>query len=67
MPATWIFFFGLFGALWGTVLSQLLCLPIIVVYSVRHGLFNLRRELAAVPAFLLGLGLGWMVALIIAH
>jgi O-antigen/teichoic acid export membrane protein len=55
MPAG-AYFFDVPGALWGAVLSQLLCLPVTLTYAMRHGLFDLRRELLS----LLGLPVGMM-------
>jgi O-antigen/teichoic acid export membrane protein len=56
MPAG-AYVFGVPGAIWGVVLSQLLCLPIIFSYTIRHDLFDFRRELLS----LLGLPAGMMV------
>src|SRR5262249_6921462 len=55
-------FFGLSGALWGLVSSRLLYLPIIILYSARHGLFNLRKELLLLSAAILGMGVGKILA-----
>ena len=60
-----IYFFGLPGALWGIVLSQILCLPMIATYSARCRLFDPKQELRLLPVVFLGLGAGWMLALII--
>lgn len=49
---------GIQGALWGLVLSQLSYLPMIVFYSYRYGIFDLRRELLAVPAVFAGMAFG---------
>jgi O-antigen/teichoic acid export membrane protein len=51
-------FFGLAGALWAIVLSYFSTLPTTLAFVVRHGLFDLRQELALLPAFLAGLGAG---------
>jgi O-antigen/teichoic acid export membrane protein len=58
-------FFGLPGALWGLVLSQFLCLPMIILYSARHGLFDLRKELLLLPMVFVGMGVGKVFALVV--
>jgi O-antigen/teichoic acid export membrane protein len=55
-------FFGLPGALWASVSSQFLCLPMIIFYNVRHGLFDLRQELLLLPVVLAGMGAGSLLA-----
>jgi len=50
--------FGIRGAIWAIVLSSFCSLPIRIFYSVKHGLFDLRRELMLVPVILLGLVIG---------
>jgi O-antigen/teichoic acid export membrane protein len=47
--------FGLPGALWGIVLSHFSCLPTIIFYKVKHGLFDLRKELFVLPLVLAGM------------
>jgi O-antigen/teichoic acid export membrane protein len=64
MPAGF-YFFGLPGALWGNVASQILGVPIIIYYSSRHSLFDLRKEMIPIPAFFLGTGAGKLLALAI--
>jgi O-antigen/teichoic acid export membrane protein len=51
-------FLGLAGALGAIVLSHFAWLPTTIAFLIRHGLFDLRRELALVPAFVLGLAAG---------
>ena len=51
-------FFGLPGALWGSVFSQFLTVPIIVIYSVQHGILDLRKELLLLPTIAVGAGIG---------
>jgi O-antigen/teichoic acid export membrane protein len=51
-------FFGLEGALWAIVLSYFSTLPTTIAFVVRHGLFDLRRELPLPVALLAGLALG---------
>jgi O-antigen/teichoic acid export membrane protein len=55
-------FFGLAGALWAIVLSHFAWLPAAIAFLIRHGLFDLRRELALVPAFLAGLAAGQVLS-----
>jgi O-antigen/teichoic acid export membrane protein len=57
VPLGW-HFFGLPGALWAIVLSYFSTLPTTLAFVVRHRLFDLRQELALIPAFLAGLGAG---------
>jgi O-antigen/teichoic acid export membrane protein len=57
VPLGW-HFFGLPGALWAIVLSYFSTLPTTLAFVVRHGLFDLRQELALLAAFLAGLGAG---------
>jgi len=53
--------FGVPGALWGLVASHLLCLPMIIFHCVRHGLFDLRRELLFLPMLVVGMAAGWIL------
>jgi O-antigen/teichoic acid export membrane protein len=57
VPLGW-HFFGLPGALWAIVLSYFSTLPTTIAFVVRHGLFDARKEVALLPAFLAGLGAG---------
>ena len=57
MPAGF-YLFGLAGALWGIVASQLLCAPVVVYFSSKHSLYDLRKELLAAPAFFIGICAG---------
>jgi O-antigen/teichoic acid export membrane protein len=57
--------FDVSGALFGFVASHLLCLPMIIFHSVRHGLFDLRRELLFLPLVVLGMIAGWMLTVVI--
>jgi O-antigen/teichoic acid export membrane protein len=57
VPLGW-HFFGLPGALWAIVLSYFSTLPTTIAFVVRHGLFDARKEVALLPAFLVGLGAG---------
>jgi O-antigen/teichoic acid export membrane protein len=54
-------FFDVSGALLGFVASHLLCLPMIIFHCVRHGLFDLRRELLFLPMVVAGMAVGWIL------
>ena len=54
-------FFDVSGALLGFVASHLLCLPMIIFHCVRHGLFDLRRELLFLPMLGVGMAVGWIL------
>lgn len=60
------YLFGLPGALGGLILSNFAPIPLIFYYSARSGLFDWRRELAALPLIGLGAAAGmlanWAVA-----
>jgi O-antigen/teichoic acid export membrane protein len=58
-------FFDVWGALLGLVASHLLCLPMIIFHCVRHGLFDLRRELLFLPLVVVGMGMGWILTFLI--
>jgi len=60
-------FHGLSGALWGLVCSQFLSVPMTIWYSVRYGLFDLRRELLLLPIAAVGAGVGAALAFAIAY
>jgi O-antigen/teichoic acid export membrane protein len=51
-------FFSFPGALWGIVLSQLSSVPAVLYYQARYHLFDLAKELYALPALLVGMLLG---------
>ena len=53
--------FGLAGALAGLVLSHFAPVPMIIYFSARSGLFDLRRELATLPMIGLGMAAGTLV------
>jgi O-antigen/teichoic acid export membrane protein len=57
--------FGVPGAIWGIVASHFASLPLFIYYNTRHGIFNLSRELAAIPIVLAGLALGVLVTKVI--
>jgi O-antigen/teichoic acid export membrane protein len=54
-------FFGLSGALSAIVLSYFAGLPATIAFLIRHRLFDARREIALLPAFLVGLAAGEML------
>jgi O-antigen/teichoic acid export membrane protein len=51
-------FFAVPGAVWGIVASQLLCVPAIIYYQIKYQLFDAAKEMAVLPAFLVGMILG---------
>jgi O-antigen/teichoic acid export membrane protein len=57
--------FDVAGALLGLVASHLLCLPMIIFHCVRHGLFDLRRELLFLPMVVVGMIVGWILTFFI--
>ena len=59
--------FGLLGALWGSVISLFLCLPLIVVHMKKYGFFELRRELMWIPVIGLGFIIGRVFVLVAGH
>jgi O-antigen/teichoic acid export membrane protein len=59
------YIFDVSGALLGLVASHLLCLPMIIFHCVRHGLFDLRRELVFLPMVLVGMVVGWILTFVI--
>lgn len=60
VPLGW-HFFGLPGALWAIVLSYFSTLPTTIAFVVRHRLFDMRQELALLPAFLAGLAFSYVL------
>ena len=59
--------FGLAGALWGTVISLFLSLPLIVIHMKKYGFFELRRELMLMPVIGIGLIMGKLFVLVAGH
>lgn len=55
------YLFGLPGALGGLVLSHFAPVPMIVYFSARSGLFDLQRELAALPMIGIGMTAGMLI------
>jgi O-antigen/teichoic acid export membrane protein len=58
---------GILGALWGIVLSQFSYLPTIILYNVRHKIFDLRTEVYLLPIVPVGMLVGRLVAAMIGH
>lgn len=59
--------FGIRGALWGIVLSHFAYLPAIILYNVRHRIFDMRTELYLLPLVAGGMVVGRLVAAMIGH
>lgn len=55
--------FGVHGALWGLGLSQLVCIPLVFVYSRNLGFFSLSREALSFAFAGFGAGLGLLFRL----
>jgi O-antigen/teichoic acid export membrane protein len=53
--------FGLVGALWGIVVSQLPSLVVVGWYARRLGLLDFDKEVRVVPMFLVGAGIGFLL------
>jgi len=49
--------FGVPGALWGFELAYFSFLPLTIIYMIKFGFFDLRRELFALPAVLAGIAI----------
>ena len=54
--------FGILGALWGIVLSHFAYLPMIILYNVRHKIFDMRTELYLLPLIGVGAVVGRLIA-----
>jgi O-antigen/teichoic acid export membrane protein len=48
-------FFGLPGAVWAIAISQLSSAPATIYYQIKHGLFDLSKELLLLPIFFAGM------------
>ncbi|MGO9823811.1 MAG: oligosaccharide flippase family protein [Steroidobacteraceae bacterium] len=59
------YFLGILGALWGIVLSHFSYLPTIILYNVRHKIFDLRTEVYLLPIVPVGMAVGRLVAVMI--
>jgi O-antigen/teichoic acid export membrane protein len=60
-------FFGIQGALWAIVASQLSSLPATIYYQLKYDLFDLSKELMLLPALLAGMILAHGFSLAIGH
>jgi hypothetical protein len=57
--------FGLVGAIWGIVLSQLPILPAVAFFNNRFGLLDVRRELLLLVLFFVATGVAALCKLAI--
>jgi O-antigen/teichoic acid export membrane protein len=60
-------FFDIPGALWAIVMSYFSSLPATIYYMIKHGLFDLRKELLPLPAWIAGMFLAKVFNLLIGH
>ncbi len=60
-------FFGVLGALWAIVGSQLSSVPVTIYYQLKYDLFDLSRELLHLPILFAGMALGKVFNLAIGH
>jgi hypothetical protein len=60
-------FFGLPGALWAIVVSQLSSAPATIYYQIKYDLFDLSKELLLLPTFFAGMIIGNGLNLIIGY
>lgn len=56
---------GLSGALWGVVLSSFFTLPPTILYAVKHGLFNLKKEFLFLTALPVGMIAGYAISIVL--
>jgi O-antigen/teichoic acid export membrane protein len=61
------YLFGLEGAIFGIILSQLSVIPMIALYNIRYGLFDLRNELYLLVFLPSGGAAGKIAAVALAH
>jgi hypothetical protein len=47
--------------------SSILCVPIVAIFSAWEGLFDLRRELLAIPAIGIGIGAGKLFTMLMTY
>lgn len=57
MPVAYILY-GFEGALWMAGGSALFTIPLTIIYKIRHGLFDLKKELAGIPWIFAGVTAG---------
>ncbi len=60
-------FFGVQGALWGIVVSQISSAPATIYYQIKYSLFDLSKELLLLPAVFAGMILGKGFNLVFGH
>jgi O-antigen/teichoic acid export membrane protein len=60
-------YFGLLGALWAIVISQLSSSPVTLYYQLRYDLFDFSKELLPVPTLFVGMIFGKGLSLAIGH
>jgi O-antigen/teichoic acid export membrane protein len=61
------YLFGIEGAVFGIVLSQFSGIPMIILYNIRHKLFDLRNELYLLAFLPFGAGVGRIAAAALAY
>lgn len=59
--------YGVLGALWGVVLSNLATLPPTIFYAAKYGLFDLRRELLLITVLPIGMIVGQILSMILKY
>jgi hypothetical protein len=59
--------FGITGALWAIVASQLSSVPTTIYYQLKYDLFDLSKELLLLPTLFVGMVLGKGFNLAIGH
>jgi O-antigen/teichoic acid export membrane protein len=60
-------FFGISGALWGIVVGYYVSLPAIVYFQIKHGFFDLSKEILLMAALPLGMILGRGISYMLGH
>jgi len=61
MPLAYTYY-GVNGALWVAGGSALFTIPLTIVYKIRYGLFDFKKELFGVPWLIAGVALGMLVS-----
>jgi O-antigen/teichoic acid export membrane protein len=61
------YLFGIKGAVVGIVLSQFSVIPMIALYNIRYGLFDLRNEVYLLAFLPLGAGVGKLAAAVLSY
>jgi O-antigen/teichoic acid export membrane protein len=57
------YFIGVLGAIWGVVVSQLLYLPILILYGMKKQLLDAKKELIMLPTLFVGGCVGFAFSL----